>query len=146
MAQKKLEEMTPQERKVFFHTQNNFKTPKQTVKRVANLLTLMTFIVLIVGCYMCSNEHENRKPEKNEAWVISRGFVKGILKAPSTAEFPFEDVYVYNNGDTFTVIAPVDAQNTFGAKLRTKYSCKLVYLGGKKYRESSWTLIDVVLE
>jgi hypothetical protein len=117
-------------------------------KRKINVfLTFITlFSIYVFGCYMCTNEGENRKPKKNEAWVISRGFVKRILTAPSTADFPFEDVYVYNNGDTFTIIAPVDAQNSFGAKLRTKYACKLVYMKGDVSSESSWALIDVVLE
>lgn len=85
-------------------------------------------------------------PPKNECWVISRQFAKKALKSPSTAEFPFEDVYVYDNGDTITVIAPVDAQNSFGAMLRTRYICQMKYLGGKTYEISNWQLLGVAVE
>lgn len=52
--------------------------------------------------------------------------VKANLKAPSTAEFPGRvlesDQWTVNkNGDTYTVIAWVDAQNSFGAQIRSNF-------------------------
>jgi hypothetical protein len=59
------------------------------------------------------------------AYVMSQTFVKRQLKAPSTADFPtmgIDDVSVSSSGHCeFTVVAYVDAQNSFGAKLRTPY-------------------------
>jgi cytochrome c biogenesis protein ResB len=49
------------------------------------------------------------------------GFVKVRLKAPSTAKFSNEATSV--NGRLYTVTGDVDAQNSFGAMLRNRYSC-----------------------
>lgn len=52
-------------------------------------------------------------------------YVKKYLKSPSTAEFSgLADTTVYDKGNKkYTVIGWVDSQNSFGAKLRTKYAC-----------------------
>ena len=50
------------------------------------------------------------------------------MKAPSTATFPnFGDEGVVVAGDEkkYTVIAYVDAENSFGAKIRSKFLCNL---------------------
>jgi serine/threonine protein kinase len=66
---------------------------------------------------------------KISAFVMSHEFVKRQLKAPATAEFPSfsdQDVHVNYLGDcTHEVRAYVDAQNSFGAKLRNNYYVKL---------------------
>lgn len=53
-------------------------------------------------------------------------YVKDYLKAPSTAEFSGigETQIVAQGGGKYAVIGWVDSQNSFGAKLRTKYICK----------------------
>ncbi len=93
-------------------------------------------------------KYESQLPRvpDNEAWVISRRFVKDYLKAPSTADFPFEKIYVSVSNDTYTVIAPVDAQNSFGAQIRSTFICQMIYLGGKTYSEESWKPIAVAVE
>jgi hypothetical protein len=60
------------------------------------------------------------------AFVMSQEFVRRTLKAPATAEFPFitsPGVSTRNVGEcTFEVSAYVDAENSFGANIRTPYS------------------------
>ncbi|WP_163265590.1 hypothetical protein [Chelativorans alearense] len=64
--------------------------------------------------------------DRIRAFVASQTFVKREMKVPATAEFPYissEGVSVTELGDCrFTVKAYVDAENSFGAKLRTPYS------------------------
>lgn len=65
------------------------------------------------------------------AFVMSQGFVKRQLKAPSTAAFPYitaDGVKVAKFGSCqFAVIAYVDSQNSFGAKIRSRYAMKVRY-------------------
>jgi hypothetical protein len=72
-----------------------------------------------------------------DASVWSEQFVRDRLKAPTTADFP-RGVYgvTWAGGCTFKVASYVDAQNGFGAKLRTKYFAELEYLPA----EDKWRL------
>jgi len=59
------------------------------------------------------------------AFVMSQTFVKRQLKAPSTANFPWsssDGVSIRRKGGCrFEVSAYVDAENSFGAKIRSPY-------------------------
>ena len=58
------------------------------------------------------------------AYNVAQQFVAQQLKAPSTAEFPsVRDVTIVTTGRCgFTINGYVDAQNSFGATLRTRYT------------------------
>lgn len=62
---------------------------------------------------------------KSGAWVAAKLFVKEKLKAPATADFPWSDPsFVTPLGNNrYQVVSYVDAQNSFGAKIRTNFSC-----------------------
>jgi hypothetical protein len=59
------------------------------------------------------------------AIVKCEGYVRDYLKAPSTAEFSGigETQVVAQGNGKYVVIGWVDSQNSFGAKMRTKYGC-----------------------
>jgi hypothetical protein len=65
------------------------------------------------------------------------------LKAPSTSEFPQPiDVRSNKNDPTvYFVLGAVDAQNSFGAKLRQEYVCKLK--AGADWDENTVTKVTV---
>jgi hypothetical protein len=70
---------------------------------------------------------------------MAENFIKDQLKAPSTAEFsPHGETRVaYNEADdTYTVRGWVDAQNSFGAKLRSKYICTVRNTVGDRWQAS----------
>jgi len=70
----------------------------------------------------------NYNPDKIDAYVMSQVFVEQKLKAPSTAEFPTSrNASITKINDVFTVSCYVDAQNSFGAQIRTNYTAKLYY-------------------
>lgn len=75
-------------------------------------------------------------PTKTEASVMAEQFVRKSLKAPSTADFPWynPDHVKYRGDNTWVVHSYVDAQNSFGAKLRTWYICELKYMGNKEWK------------
>ncbi len=88
------------------------------------ICTIMTFAIsltiLITGCTPASNE-------KIQSWTLATHVVGESLKSPSTASFPsYNDEYVTKNDDgTYSVSAYVDAENSFGAKIRSNWSCKV---------------------
>ena len=94
-------------------------------------------------------EQNGTQPKDDElhdkAFIIAKDFVKAKLKAPSSADFN-DDYYwgsVFN--DTYIIRSTVDAQNSFGAKLRNKWSVKLRFKGGEWTEASNWELINISL-
>ena len=64
-----------------------------------------------------------------DAEVTARQFVLKRLKAPSTAKFVEESSMLSRDG-TWLVVGAVDSQNSFGAMLRTQYTCGVRHVGG----------------
>lgn len=79
--------------------------------------------------------------DDTRAYIMSRRFVERELKAPSTAKFPSfysDGVVVRGSGDCrFSVTAHVDAQNSFGAMVRTNYSIEMEYLPSEELWKGS---------
>lgn len=76
---------------------------------------------------------------RGDACFMAQKFVKPRLKSPATATFPLwseSACAVTQDGNTWYVNSYVDAQNGYGAKLRTAYSADLVYHADSQ----SWTL------
>lgn len=79
---------------------------------------------------------------KLEAFTHCQLLMKQSLKAPSSAKFAWYDedmVNISDDHEIFKVRAYVDAQNSFGAMLRTNYVCKLQYNGGGT---GGWNLVE----
>ncbi len=81
------------------------------------------------------------------AGLICKDFVKGRLKSPSTADFPFFDKQVWKtDGQKYTVKSYVDAQNSFGAMIRNNWTCEVEYLGGEDSSLENWQLLNIVMQ
>lgn len=76
-------------------------------------------LVLIgVGIYVFKDD----TPHYSNCYAFAQELVKEELKSPSTAKFPFYDKSFFATKDnTVTVNAYVDAQNSFGATVRTNF-------------------------
>lgn len=73
---------------------------------------------------------------KVEAYVYCKMLVRNSLKAPATAVFPREsytDVTVDQGGGRYSVRSYVDAENSFGALIRSRYECTVKSVGRKRY-------------
>jgi hypothetical protein len=85
-------------------------------------------------------------PTEKDARIIAATLcemrVKDGLRAPRTAKFPWAKEVSFN-GKTATLVSYVDAENGFGAMIRTHYVCTIEYVGGKPMDTSSWRLTDV---
>jgi hypothetical protein len=77
------------------------------------------------------------------AWVMCQSRMNDFLKAPASAGYPLISELDYSsNGGTFIFPrAWVDAQNSFGAQIRTFFSCTATNTGG-----DSWTVSVTPLE
>ena len=79
-----------------------------------------------------------------EAFVMSQRFVKRQLRSPATAKFPsILEADVRDLGDgRFLVSAYVDAENAFGALIRTHYKATLRRIGEERWQAESVELIE----
>ena len=113
---------------------------------VVSLLAFGVFLLLAFG------SSDNRTPEQRAedrckdttmAYVMSQQFVERSLKSPSTAEFPYsssEGVRITYQGECkHKVAAYVDAQNSFGAMIRTRYEAVVQNEKGTE----TWRLLDL---
>jgi hypothetical protein len=106
------------------------------------------FLALVLGAIVLSIYHSGKNSEPRDpckdniaAFVMAQEFVSRQLKAPGSAEYPwFSDplVSVANlGGCRFVVSGYVDAENSFGAKLRSRFVVELGRQG------NNWTAYEV---
>ena len=71
--------------------------------------------------------------EKGACWALAEDVVKANLKSPSSAKFPFsyadEGVAFSKSGNLYTVTGWVDAENSYGAKLRNNFTVTMTKSG-----------------
>ena len=80
------------------------------------------------------NKNGEAEPDEYEIWVIAKNEVKDNLKSPSTASFCSQSsATITKSGKTWTVIGYVDAQNSFGAEVRTNFKVVITFSSGNKY-------------
>lgn len=107
------------------------KKPDPTQKWVtAGIVALLAICVISIAVKSSGLS----KPDPTGA---CHEWIKAQLKAPSTADFTDEPWDV--DGDVYTATGSVDAQNSFGAKLRSRYVCKARDVDG------SWSRISVTV-
>lgn len=85
--------------------------------------------------------HSQAWAEKNRAAarVMCQNFVEERLRSPSTASYPWERVPTQYLGEgRFRIDSHVDAQNSFGAEVRTEYTCTVEHAGSEK-----WSLVSL---
>lgn len=87
---------------------------------------------------------EANKDRSIEAFIRCKNIVENSLKAPSTADFPWSPERVFRlENQTYVVKSYVDAQNSFGAMLRSNWHCKIQYTSGDERDASNWTLQEL---
>lgn len=103
-------------------------------------------IVLLMICVVGTaiTMFGNRKPTpttspQSYAWTACRMYIEKSLKAPSTAKFQSESTgTVYDNGNgNYEVSMWVDADNSFGAHIRSTFYCKVNHSGDQ------WALVEL---
>lgn len=116
---------------------------KKFGKHIASALLLLVFVILAVGS---TDSDWKTEDNKGMAYIMMEDFVKQRLKAPSTADFPgvfdgqLDHVTAIGN-QTYRIVSYVDAQNSFGAQIRTKFIGEI-----KQTSVDKWQLISINLQ
>lgn len=82
-----------------------------------------------------SAEDDQRAAAERTAYITARKAVLDKLKSPSTADFG--EHAVKDEGSAFAVAGYVDAQNSFGAQIRSKYMVKI--------EKGSWRVLSAIV-
>jgi hypothetical protein len=82
--------------------------------------TLAIGFIVWASSYDAPPETVDPFVEQFDAQRVCQDFVMDRLKAPSTAEF---DTDVSGVGPEYTVTGTVDSENSFGAMLRSQFTC-----------------------
>ena len=111
-------------------------------------LAFLLFFLIGLGKCISSGGGADTPPSSAEvarlAVSAAEPAVRAILKAPASASFVPDPQVLLNSDSTATVNGQVDAQNAFGAMLRTSYSVHLKYIGDP-YSPGSWLTLSAVL-
>jgi hypothetical protein len=79
------------------------------------------------------------RAEKADAVAACEEFVKGYLKAPATATFADVEASAIGDGHTWEVLGGVDSENSYGALVRSTFSCTTE----RSSSTDEWTPVDV---
>jgi len=122
--------------------------PSATPASSGSLVLVVGLMALAVWWIFSPSQKKERTPiddctDQTAAYVMANEFVQQRLKAPSTAQFPTmssSGVSISHQGNcTHIVSGYVDAQNSFGAMLRTAYTATLQY----QRERNSWRLLKI---
>ncbi len=143
--------------KILGKTEAEKISPDQVgVKKAGVLETILTFSVaiiislIIIMFFGTSNSNISSNISMGSTIIVNKdsyghdetwaraevhSIVSSHLKAPSTAKFPWPDEEkVSRSGDTWTVSGWVDAQNSFGAMIRSNYVVKITSTSENTYK------------
>lgn len=125
--------------------------PSSPAKVGCGCLVLLGVLAMLASLVMNPVAPGGSSSQANEdhstmAFIQCKDFVSQRLRAPGTADFPFLDFQVEKTGSNeFLVRSYVDAQNGFGAKLRSNWLCKIRFNGGEDADRKNWSLLEPVV-
>jgi hypothetical protein len=107
---------------------------------IGALVVVAIGIALVIGMVTGDSTDESSGEDLSfGAMDVCEQFVSERLKAPSTADFEYVDPDdVARSGSRFTIVSAVDAENGFGAMIRTDYICEVRHVSGDR-----WRLVDL---
>lgn len=122
--------------------QRTASEPPNKVQRallVGIAILAVVLLFLVAGLVMDDDESESLDDQRYIAHAACAEFTRDALRAPATADFPEYDdrgVSITNSGAEWTVRSFVDAENGFGANVRTAFTCVTRDTG------DGWELVD----
>ncbi len=126
------------------------KILSKKMKIITGIIYLFLFIWIVSALSGGDNPTETIQKTgatDSETHITAQSYVKKILKAPSTADFPLLDYSHFDLGNNkHKIVSYVDSQNSFGAQVRSNYSVTLSYNGGEWADINNWTLHELILD
>lgn len=87
--------------------------------------------------YTSTRTYSGNYSDKIDAYNYAEDFVKKKLKSPSSAKFPDSqqkvDDTTYESGSTYKINSYVESQNSFGAMIKTNFSCTIYFEDGNVF-------------
>src|SRR5262245_12555700 len=117
--------------------QRSARTPADILKehpRTVAVAFVVLALIFLIGTVMPSG-----KGDKYGAEAAAHSFVRARLKAPSTADFS-DDLTFANNDGSYVVSGAVDAQNSYGTMIRTRYVCTV-----EPKATGGWRLVSLTI-
>lgn len=95
------------------------------------LIIAAVILSFVFGLAFLDGQSFGLRSDKNDTSAIihAEKAIESHLKSPSTAEFSGAKSKVKKVGDAFYVWGYVDAQNSFGAVIRSDYQVKVMFVG-----------------
>jgi hypothetical protein len=122
-------------------------------------LFLLLIVAIVLAYALSTNEPVSTDTPSDEelkkfAYHHSQDYVRGMLKAPATAQFPYyDDSFIkeiksekkgkQHQSRQYQIKSYVDSQNSFGALIRTNYTCSLIQIHDDKKQESRYILLSL---
>jgi hypothetical protein len=109
-------------------------------RSLLSVVTLGAFAILAIGSSDSSSGSPAPSHDKISAYTMCQQFAEDRLKAPSTADWPWgaSDATTDLGDGRYRVRTHVDAQNSFGAMIRSQVDCTVKFVG-----EGKWQLEDL---
>lgn len=107
------------------------RKPRWPAYLVFGVLALVAIVSILIS------RPSDAKRAQDAAFDRCEEYVTAKLKAPASADFGDASLLDHGAG-RYTVTGSVDAQNSFGAMIRNRYSCELQVDGN-----GTWTAVDV---
>ncbi|EJO5347004.1 hypothetical protein [Clostridium sporogenes] len=100
---------------------------KKFFKLVLLCLSFIFCLGLFAGCEDSSGRG-NESDERYKAYETAKSYVEDELKSPTTAEFAsINEAKITKLGkDEYQIESYVNAENSFGAKVKSTFSCRIV--------------------
>lgn len=123
-------------------------TEETTGRGVLIVVVVGVLLACCIGGYALfsggpGSDDETYEADDVGAHVACQQFVEDRLRAPSTAKFPTaRRVNIVNTADRWKVEGWVDAENAFGATIRSDYVCIVSYTPG----DEMWHLHELEIE
>lgn len=113
---------------------------EQTNFQRAIVIIFILIILFIVFQIVSWLFKEKEKDFSLDAYVLCKYEIEKRLKAPSTADFPASKGRVEKQykRHKYVVNSYVDAENGFGTKLRSDWSCTAKFNGGDEDDSRNW--------
>lgn len=117
------------------------RAPVTTVTLIALTVMLLCGVGVVALFTRSSPDAGKIEPvsQSDMAITMCEKFVKERLKSPTTAKFSGEAAAAGSRADEYAVVGQVDAQNGFGAMIRSQFRCELTISG------DTWTARAVTL-
>lgn len=140
-----LESRQSQYRMKYLTSTEEQKHGNKMVALIAGGVVLVVAVVAVLWSVLSDGDDDDEPavagPDRYAAYDVCRQQVDLQLKAPATAEYPGVSLSsVAQSGNTFTITSHVDSENSYGALIRTEWTCTATWVSGSTYNVSAVVL------